>query len=44
MSLMENLGIKKIVTADKHFDLNKNIERITKFIIIRMLFLIISSL
>jgi predicted nucleic acid-binding protein len=28
MSLMEDLGIKEIVTADKHFDLNNNIKRI----------------
>ena len=28
MALMEDLGIKKIATFDKHFDLNKNIKRI----------------
>ena len=28
MAIMEDLGIKEIVTLDKHFDLNKNIKRI----------------
>jgi len=28
MTLMEEIGIKKIASFDKHFDLNKNIKRI----------------
>jgi predicted nucleic acid-binding protein len=28
MALMENLGIRNIVSFDEHFDLNKNIKRI----------------
>jgi predicted nucleic acid-binding protein len=28
MSVIEDLGIKKIATFDEHFDLNKNIKRI----------------
>jgi len=28
MSLMEELGIKEIITFDSHFDLNKNIKRV----------------